>query len=125
MPVTSNDPRPPYLQVADDLRDAIVSGRYQAGERLPSGRDLAKEYGVALMTMQKALTTLASEGFVVSYQGRGVFVRTPGEVDNPEAAQPNTDTNLEAVQERLRKLEERVRKLERVSGSTSRRRSAS
>jgi GntR family transcriptional regulator len=124
MPVTSNDPRPPYLQVADDLRTAVTSGRYQAGQRLPSGRDLAKEYGVALMTMQKALTTLVSEGLVTSYQGRGVFVRTPDETEPPAAA-PDMTAELQAVQERVRKLEERVRKLEGSAGSTSRRRSAS
>ena len=50
------------VQVADELRAAIGSGRYAPGERLPSHRDLAREYGVALMTMQRALGALADEG---------------------------------------------------------------
>ena len=75
--MTPNDPRPPYVQVADDLRAAIAAGRYAPGERLPSNRDLAQEYGVALMTMQRALGALADEGHVALYKSRGTFVRSP------------------------------------------------
>jgi DNA-binding GntR family transcriptional regulator len=76
--VSADDPRPPYQQVADDLRAAITSGALRTGEKLPSGRELAHRYAVALMTIQKALGLLRDEGHVVSYQGRGVFVRDAG-----------------------------------------------
>ncbi len=56
----TNDPRPPYLQVADDLREAIRSGQYEPGQRLPGGRELAKQYGVALMTLQICAASLTS-----------------------------------------------------------------
>jgi GntR family transcriptional regulator len=74
MKVDPNDPRPPYAQIADDMREAIRSGELAPGQRLPSGRDLATQYGVALMTIQKALATLRSEGLLHSYRGRGTFV---------------------------------------------------
>ena len=74
MKVDSNDPRPAYAQVADDLRASIEVGRLKPRDRLPAGRELAAEYGVAVMTIQKALDVLRREGLVVSQQGRGVFV---------------------------------------------------
>jgi GntR family transcriptional regulator len=61
MQVETNDPRPPYVQVADGLRHAIQSGELAAGTKLPSGRELASEWGVALMTLQKAIDQLRVE----------------------------------------------------------------
>ena len=57
----TNDPRPAYLQVADDLRASISGGTFKPGERLPSGRDLARRYGVAPMTISHALDVLRQE----------------------------------------------------------------
>ncbi len=45
------------------------------GEKLPSGNELAKRYGVARMTVQQAIRLLRDEGLIVSRQGSGVFVR--------------------------------------------------
>jgi len=111
--VTPNDPRPPYVQVADDLRAAITAGRYAPGERLPSNRDLAQEYGVALMTMQRALGALADEGLVALYRSRGTFVRSP---DADQQPQPTLDGLAQEVRElraTVQGLGERVAKLER------------
>ncbi len=54
--------RPIWSQVADQLKFAIASGRLQAGERLPSVRELADEAGVNPNTVQKALSQLEAEG---------------------------------------------------------------
>jgi DNA-binding GntR family transcriptional regulator len=114
--VTPNDPRPPYVQVADDLRAAITAGRYAAGERLPSGRDLARTYGVALMTMQRALGVLADEGYVALYKSRGAFVRSPAaEAGRGRAQEPTLDGLAEEVRdlrETMRSLEGRLAELE-------------
>ena len=75
--VSEDDPRPSYVQVADDLRSAIEKGEYQPGQRLPSGRTLAETYRVALNTAQRAVDLLKAEGVLVSYPPRGVFVRSP------------------------------------------------
>jgi DNA-binding transcriptional regulator YhcF (GntR family) len=71
-----DDPRPPYKQVAGDLRAAIVSRRLAPGDRLPSGAELARRYGVARMTVQQAIRVLRDESLVVTRQGSGVFVRS-------------------------------------------------
>ncbi len=75
MELDPDDPRPPYLQVAHQLRAAILTRKFAPGEKLPSGPELAKNFGVARMTVQQAIRQLRDEGLVVSRQGSGVFVR--------------------------------------------------
>jgi DNA-binding transcriptional regulator YhcF (GntR family) len=67
--------RPPYQQVANALRAAILTRKLAPGEKLPSGNELASRYGVARMTVQQAIRLLRDEGLIVSRQGSGVFVR--------------------------------------------------
>lgn len=103
MPLDPDDPRPPYLQVAAAIRDAIRDGTYGPGDRLPSRTEMSAEYGVSPMTVQNALRELRDEGLVVTRQGSGVFVRTVPPVD-PSA-------RLEALETRMAALEEQVRRL--------------
>lgn len=108
MKVDSNDPRPPYRQAADDLRKRISKGEFGPGERLPSIRDLAAEYGVAPQTMQNALRELRNAKLVVAQQGRAFFVRDPGREETVE-----TDADrLSAAEAGLRDLQERITAVE-------------
>jgi DNA-binding transcriptional regulator YhcF (GntR family) len=75
VPLDPNDPRPPYVQIASSLRAAIQARTLKPGDKLPSGTDMAKQYGVARMTVQQAIRVLREEGLLVSRQGTGVFVR--------------------------------------------------
>jgi len=107
--VKKDDPRPPSRQIADDLRDQVTSGRLPLGARLPSGRALARQYGVALMTAQSAVQRLKDEGLVYS-TGQGNFV-----VD--EAHERGTDCatlakDLAATKAEVRELRDRVAALE-------------
>ncbi|WP_372671301.1 GntR family transcriptional regulator [Amycolatopsis kentuckyensis] len=70
-----DDARPPFQQVAAVLKAAILTGRYQPGDRLPSYAELASQFEVAPMTAQKAVGLLRDEGLVISRQGKGSFVR--------------------------------------------------
>jgi DNA-binding transcriptional regulator YhcF (GntR family) len=70
-----DDPRPPFQQVASIMRAAILTRKYEPGERLPSFGDLAKHFDVAPMTVQKAVGLLRDEGLIVTRQGKGSFVR--------------------------------------------------
>ena len=74
MSIRLDDPRPPYLQVADQLRQQIATGDLQPGQQLPSTRELANTYDIAPMTAQNAVRVLREQGLVVPQQGRGVFV---------------------------------------------------
>src|SRR3954452_13650138 len=70
---------PAYLQVAAGIREAIVGGELKPGEKLPAGPKLAATFGVALMTVRRAIETLQSEGLLRSSPGVGVFVAASGD----------------------------------------------
>lgn len=63
------------LMIRDKIQaDYIVSGACGAGDKLPTIRALAKEYGVSYVTVIEAVRILAQEGKVVKRQGSGVYV---------------------------------------------------
>jgi GntR family transcriptional regulator len=49
----------------------------QEGDRVPSERELCAAWGVARMTLRRALDELVAEGLIVRQQGRGSFVTRP------------------------------------------------
>jgi DNA-binding GntR family transcriptional regulator len=61
-------------QVRDHLRDRIVTGKLQPGDRMVE-RELAAEYGVSRIPVREAIRILESEGFVSVVPRRGVVVR--------------------------------------------------
>ncbi|MFF0715567.1 GntR family transcriptional regulator [Streptomyces bauhiniae] len=76
MATTDDDRRPKYQRIADSLREAIQSGEYGPGDRLPGENDLMDRHGVARMTARQALGVLQSEGLAEPRKGAGVFVRS-------------------------------------------------
>ncbi len=66
-----------YERLADELREAIVSGEYRPGDRLPSTLDLMERTGVANLTVRGAYRVLVEEGLVESVPKRGFYVRRP------------------------------------------------
>ena len=76
MTTTDDDRRPKYQRIADSLREAIQSGQYGPGDRLPGENDLMAAHGVARMTARQALSVLKDEGIAESRKGAGVFVRS-------------------------------------------------
>ena len=71
-------PRPPYLAVADALRERIEAGEWLPGEVLPSATALSAEYDVSTPTAGRAIRVLADEGKVTTVKGWGVFVSETG-----------------------------------------------
>ncbi|MFD9895063.1 GntR family transcriptional regulator [Amycolatopsis sp. NPDC059027] len=94
MPLDPDDPRPPYVQVANALRAAILTRKFTPGDKLPSRNELAKTYNVAPMTVQNALRELREEGLIVSRQGSGVFVRE--RTERPIGLRPHIERAFEA-----------------------------
>ena len=66
--------RPIYIQLVEQLRLAIVSGRYAASSRLPSVRELATIAQVNPNTMQKALQELEEQQLIFTERTNGKFV---------------------------------------------------
>lgn len=79
-----NGERPIYLQLVEQIRLRIISGRYAPGERLPSVRDLAAEAAVNPNTMQRALVELESCGLVITQGTMGRIVTDSNEIINAE-----------------------------------------
>lgn len=67
------------VQAADGFRKAILSGYYKPGDVLPTFRELAKMLGTSIRIPIEAFKILSAEGLVVSRQGSGSVVLSPGE----------------------------------------------
>lgn len=70
----------PSRQVASAIRDDIANGKYPTGERIPSARELAEQYGVALTTVVRAVDELREDGLIETRRGKGSFVRARREL---------------------------------------------
>lgn len=68
------DVRPIYAQIVDGYRQQIVSGVLQAGEKLPSVRELAVQLSINPNTIQRAYRQLEAEGWIATVPGKGCFV---------------------------------------------------
>src|SRR3989442_3532586 len=64
-----------HEDVAEQLRDAILDGRFAAGRKLPPERELAQEFGVNRTSVREALKVLEGLGLVTVRQGDGATVR--------------------------------------------------
>lgn len=63
-----------YQKIARHLKDQIVAGDYEIGDRLPSERELAGQLGVSRPSLREALLALEIAGVVEIRGGAGVFV---------------------------------------------------
>ena len=66
-------------QIAESLREHILSGRIKVDERLPTEEELARQFGVSRPTIREALKRLAAENLIQSRRGPrgGSTVRHP------------------------------------------------
>lgn len=70
---------PIYLQIVQEMTLRILSGTLQPGQKLPSVRELALEFGVNPNTMQRAMAQMEQEGLVYTKRTSGRFL-----TDQPE-----------------------------------------
>lgn len=63
-----------YQQLAQLLKNEILSGNLQKGDKLPSIRDLVEQYGVNKDTVQRALRSLKEESFIYAVNKSGYYV---------------------------------------------------
>ena len=68
------DARPIYSQIIGGFREQILSGILQAGDRLPSVRELAAELTINPNTIQRAYRELEAQGWIATVPGKGCFV---------------------------------------------------
>lgn len=66
------------VQLARQVRDLILGGGLDRGDRLPSSRALAADLGVARSVTEQAYEQLLAEGWLVARHGSGTFVASGG-----------------------------------------------
>ncbi|MBB6471671.1 GntR family transcriptional regulator [Sphaerisporangium rubeum] len=66
---------PKYAQLIAEMERRIESGEYPPGSPLPSEHQLMSEFGMARPTVVKALGVLRDNGWIITQQGKGRFVR--------------------------------------------------
>lgn len=71
------DPTPFYFRIKEDIKKRILSGEFSEGELLTPELKLMLEYNVSRITIIRALSELAQEGFLLRMQGKGSIVKKP------------------------------------------------
>ncbi|MEM7681317.1 MAG: GntR family transcriptional regulator [Planctomycetota bacterium] len=79
-PVRATPGVPLYVAVREKMLEAIRSGAFQPGDRLPSTKEMSRKLAVSLVTTHRALQELETFGVIDRMQGRGTFIsdRTNG-----------------------------------------------
>jgi GntR family transcriptional regulator len=67
-------PKYVYIQLADHIQALIEAGELRPGARLPAERDMAEQYGVAYLTVRRAMRELRERELIQTVIGRGTFV---------------------------------------------------
>jgi len=101
----SLDPQPRHTQplwhwLYSQLRGVILNGRLKPGTRMPSSRNLAKQYSLSRGTVVAAFEHLQSEGYVETQVGAGSFVALtfPHDVINVQPAGPAVRSEISCAQ---------------------------
>jgi GntR family transcriptional repressor for pyruvate dehydrogenase complex len=63
--------------LAEELLDQIIEGRYPPGSALPSELELAEQAAVSRLTVREAINTLRAKNVVRIQRGRGTYVNPP------------------------------------------------
>lgn len=69
-----DSPEPIYLQVAEQLEEAIFTGIYRAGEQVPSTTEMSKEFHINPATALKGMNRLVAAQIIEKRRGVGMFV---------------------------------------------------
>lgn len=65
--------KPKYFTLMEELKEKIISGRIQPGEKLPSENQFTVQYSLSRHTVRKALSLLEQEGYIEACHGKGTF----------------------------------------------------
>lgn len=115
--------KPRYVQLADEIRNAVYSGALSADAHFPTESELCKAHGVSRFTVREALRRLESEGLISRRRGSGTVVKEAsargGTLHQPlsnvgEILQYARDTRIRFTQSGTTKVPRRV--ADRIEG---------
>lgn len=101
--ISNANNQPIYEQIYVQIKSAIIAGDLQAGELLPSIRNLAKDLRISVITTKRAYEELEKDGYIYSVAGKGSFV-----------AEKNTELLREA---HLKEIETHIREILQLAPS--------
>lgn len=73
-----------YEEIAEDIRNLILNGKYNPNEQLPLEKEMCEYYGVSRITIKKAVDELVTQGLVIKRRGSGTFVKAVDDDDVQE-----------------------------------------
>lgn len=95
--ISNSSDKPIYEQITTQIKELILTGELQPGQKLPSIRALANGLRISVITTKRAYADLEAQGFIETVQGKGSFV---------------TGGNVELLrEERRRQIEQRLMRL--------------
>lgn len=65
---------PKYQQIKDELKQQIISGKFENGDKFYTEAELIQMFNVSSITVVRALNELANDGYIIRQQGKGTFV---------------------------------------------------
>jgi len=74
--INFDDERPIFIQIAEGLEDAILSGAFEEESQIPSITEISVNYRINPATALKGINILVDEGIVYKKRGIGMFVAT-------------------------------------------------
>ncbi len=101
--LSNSSGKPIYEQIADQIKEQIMSGALAAGDALPSMRLLAKDLRISVITTKRAYEELERAGFLDNVPGKGCFVA-------PQNRELLREAQLRKVEEHLSQAVEEARK---------------
>ncbi|MGA8532905.1 MAG: GntR family transcriptional regulator, partial [Candidatus Tumulicola sp.] len=84
--VDSRSGVPIYLQIIEQIKRSVALGILQAGEQLPTVKQLALDLTINPNTVARAYRDLERDSVIETAPGRGSFVRTDGAAESAKTA---------------------------------------
>lgn len=76
--IDHTSPVPLYQQIIEDIQTQIRGDKFHAGDQIAPNVELARSYGVSLITIKRAIAELIRDGFLYGRVGKGTFVADSG-----------------------------------------------
>ncbi|MBO0450255.1 GntR family transcriptional regulator [Enterococcus sp. MJM12] len=95
--IDKNSSKPYYEQLVLGIKQQVVTGILQPGDRLPSVRELAKELLMNPNTISKAYKVLEVENVIVTVKGKGTFIKNTENIPRDEFRIQQLKQNFQAL----------------------------
>jgi GntR family transcriptional regulator len=97
--------RPVYLQIIEEVKQAVATGELKPGDQLPTVRHLAADQRVNFNTVARAYRLLDEEGIISTQHGRGTYILSPSSAkDTKKLKQQQLALLVEHFIEEMEKL---------------------